>query len=431
MFACSLAYGQKVDQGVFVEGQGRIDYNNSTTNLLLANTSYTGTATDVSSYSAIALTCFADVNSDVGGLQVHFSDDAVDWHNGEDYTVISNSTKFYTPPVQARYYRLVYYNNGLDQTDFHLHSMLKKYPIKWSSHNINDPIVAQDDATLTKTVLTALKPDGVFGNINASVSGNLLTTDAENGLAISKGEVTGSTYIHKFGNAPDFDDGDGEVTIWDGADDASVDQMQYVFSDTNDIDSIISTSTADGQDVEIQGLDVNWALTNQTVTLTGQTRVAIPTALRRVFRMKNVGTSNLAGIVSCYVTNAPTVAGVVTDSTLVRSVVNNGNNQTLMAVYSVPASTTGYLRSFFASTAGANKASNYKVRLKARPFGQVFQVKHVTALAQNGTSHFQHVYDEPEVYAEKTDIVITVETTASPITASDIAAGFDLVIVDN
>jgi len=58
-----------------------------------------------------------------------------------------------------------------------------------------------------------------FYNIGSTASGNLRVTDAESGLAIAKGNVVGTGFIHKFGNAPDFDTTDGEVTIWDGAED--------------------------------------------------------------------------------------------------------------------------------------------------------------------------------------------------------------------
>ena len=263
------------------------------------------------------------------------------------------------------------------------------------------------------------------------IDGSMSTFDAGSGLNRARGRVQGQTFIHKFGEAPDFDTGDGEVTIWDGANDGTIDAMVYTYSTTNDIDSVISSSVSDVGDVEIQGLDTDYVLTNQTVTLTGQTRVAIPTPLRRVFRMKNVGSTNFVGNVCTYITNAPTTSGDVDLATDVRSCVNNGNNQTLMAIYTIPAGKTGYLRSFFASTSGGSRSTNYKIKLLARPLGQVFQLKHVASLVDSGTSHFNHEYVEPEVFAEKTDIHMTAETTESAISASAVACGFDIVIVDN
>jgi len=263
------------------------------------------------------------------------------------------------------------------------------------------------------------------------IDGSMSTFDAGSGLNRARGRVQGQSFIHKFGNAPDFDTGDGEVSLWDGANDASIDAMTYTYSTTNDIDSVISSSVTDVGAVEIQGLDVNYDLTNQTVTLNGQTRVAIPTTLRRVFRMKNVGATNFVGNVCTYITNAPTSSGVVDLNTDVRSCVDNGNNQTLMAIYTIPAGKTGYLRSFFAATSGGSRSTNYKIRLKARSLGGVFQLKHINALVDSGSSHFQHEYVEPEVFAEKTDIEMTAETTEGAITGSGVSGGFDIVLVDN
>ena len=57
------------------------------------------------------------------------------------------------------------------------------------------------------------------------------------GLDISRGLIAGQSLVHKFGNAPDFDTTDGEVTIWDGAEDgASWEKMVYTYSNQTDRD---------------------------------------------------------------------------------------------------------------------------------------------------------------------------------------------------
>jgi hypothetical protein len=278
--------------------------------------------------------------------------------------------------------------------------------------------------------LQASNPDDDVVPIGASDSGNLKITDAESGLAIAKGEVVGSTFIHKFGGAPDFDEGDGQVTIWDGADDSGIDEMLYNYSTTNDIDSLSSDSASDTVDIEVQGLDVDYNVVVQTVTLTGQTRVALTTPLMRVFRLKNVGSVNLVGDVYCYV-NTAISGGVPVDTTKVRAIIHFPNNQTLMAVYTIPAGYTGYMRDWYAATAGSSKDSNYPIRLMARPLGQVFQLKHIAALSDSGTSQIQHKYEEPEVFAEKTDIELRAAMLATGGTGAAVAGGFDIVLVAN
>ena len=129
--------------------------------------------------------------------------------------------------------------------------------------------------------LSATKDDDTVVAVSATDSGNLRVTDAESGLAIAKNDVTGHTFIHKFGRAPDFDTGDGDVTVWDGANDALTNEMQYNYSTTAIIDSIASSDNGDTQAIEIQGLDADYALTLQTVIPAPPTRSAAPPGMKR------------------------------------------------------------------------------------------------------------------------------------------------------
>lgn len=286
----------------------------------------------------------------------------------------------------------------------------------------------------TTATIQGTTPTGDVLEANVTDDGDLSISDNSSGLAIAEGNVTGKTFIHKFGEAPDFDSGDGSVTIWDGADDslfAALPPMNITYSTTADTGTISSSNIGDTVDIEIQGLDANKEVVVQTITLNGQTDVSLPTDLIRAFRMKNVGSTDLVGVVYLRVNGTAQTAGVPNNASDVRAIINNGNNQTLMSIYTIPAGKTGYMRDFYADIVGANKVSNYKVKLLARPEGQVFQVKHVKGLSESGTSSVQHDYNEPEVFEEKTDIELRVETTDSPITGANISGGFDIVLEDN
>jgi len=266
-------------------------------------------------------------------------------------------------------------------------------------------------------------------NISATSSGNLSVANTEDGLSIAKGDVVGTTFIHKFGATGLFDIVDGFVDIWDGAnEDLTTPAFQYTFSTSADIDSISSTSGSDTQVIEIQGLDENWNEVIQTVTLTGQATTTLTTPLIRAFRMKNIGSVDINGEVYLYTNGAAVSGGAPTLGTTIRAVIYDGNNQTLMAIYTVPAGKTAYLRDWYAATAGARRASVHVVHLDARPFGQVFQLKHVSSLSSAGTSQVQHKYVEPEVFAEKTDIIMHADTDEND---ARVSAGFDIVLIDN
>jgi hypothetical protein len=250
------------------------------------------------------------------------------------------------------------------------------------------------------------------------------------GLAISKGDVAGTTFIHKFGAAPDFDINTGAfVTIWDASEDGEVyESAQPTYSTSADIDYVVAEDTGDTQTIEIQGLDTNWDLVVQTATLAGNTPVELTTYLIRVFRIKNTGSTDFADHVFCYVSGGTVTGGVPQVPADVRAVVHGDNNQTEMAMYTVPNGKIGYMRGWYASTAGAKKDSQHTIKLFARPFNQVFQLKHTSNINSEATSYIHHEYVEPEVFSAKTDIEMRADTDQD---GSSVAGGFDLVLVDD
>ena len=430
--ALSNAANEDGELKVFVEGiRGEISADNSSSSLLLADQAFEGDWVNVLNVAMIYVNVTADVASATDGLCIEYSPDAgTTTVSTDSFTIEAGAQKTFSFQASSSHFRVVYTNGGSDQNTFQLQTVFKSVYGKPSSHRIQDPIVDDDDAELVKAVLTAKANGSGFTNITATESNNLRVTDAESGLAIAKGDVAKTSFIHKFGNAPDFDATDGIVTVWDGADDADIGQMTYVYSTTDDIDSLSSSNAADTMQVEVIGLDANYEEVTQTINLTGQARVALTTNLLRVFRVVNTNSSDNAGHIYCYV-NTTLSAGVPVDTTKVRAVMQPGNNQTLMAVYTIPANTTGYMRDWYASTAGANKNANYVVQLRARPENRVFQLKHISALSDNGTSAYQHKYEEPEVFPAKTDLEIRTSVTAAGATVASVSAGFDIVLIEN
>lgn len=423
------------DGELYTVSGGHVSTGNSSTTVLdpAGINVFTGTSEDILDVATIIVTVIASHASATDGLSVQFSSDGTNWDSTDDYTIPATTGKTFSFQPQARYMRVVYTNGGTLQTYFRLQTILKHTNVKPSSHRIADAIIEDDDAELVTSVLKAKANGGGFVNIEATSSNNLRVTDAESGLSIAKGDVTNHTFVHKFGDAPDFDTGDNEVTIWDGANDALLGggAMSYTYSATADI-GILSSSAADTVDIEIQGLGSDGSLLTQTFTLNGTTDVdlsATGSDFKRVFRMKNVGATNLAGTVYLRTNGSAAVAGVPSTANTVRAIINGSNNQTLMAIYTIPTGYTGYMRSFFASSAGAKKDTNYIIKVRARPSGEVFQIKHKTAIVATGTSHFQHKYEEPEVFSAGTDIEITAQITEATITEADVASGFDIVLV--
>ena len=264
------------------------------------------------------------------------------------------------------------------------------------------------------------------------------------GLEIQKGNVTGHSGVNKFGAAHDFDTGDGEVLVWDASDDSITydnnDASKYLAatwsaSSTADI-GLMSSDAAGVQTIEIQGIGSDDALLVQTFTLNGTTDVDFTAEggsdYKRIFRMKNTGTTDLGGHVWVRVNGSAQdvgTAGIPGDAATIRGMIHEENNQTEMAVYTVPTAKMAYIGKVYATTTGGRRATNYIVRTFARPSGGVFQLKYKCSISDDSPNVSQ--YDLPLAFAAKTDIVITAETTENSVVGSSVIAGFDLILVDD
>ena len=203
---------------------------------------------------------------------------------------------------------------------------------------------------------------------------------------VAQGNVPGYSTMNKFGENPDIDTGTSPEDIWDLG-------GIYTWSTTADIDYIVSSGATDGVDILITGLDTNWEEVNQTISLNGQTPVALTTALIRVYRAVNMGSNDLNGNVAIYVSAGTSVtAGVVADNDHIRAYVRDGNNQTLMCIYTVPA---GFNAAFIAGYVAFSKgqvSATADFSWRARPFGGVFQVKSKIGLVSTGSSVWSYLY---------------------------------------
>lgn len=416
--------------GLVVIQPNHISAVNSSSSPLISNAIFTGQVEEITNYAIIFINVFADQPSATDGLCIQYSVDGVNFDFADCYTIPANTGKQFSVPCFTKYFRIKYVNGSVAQTIFRLQVKINTADALDSSHRIMETISEQDDARLVKAVITASNGTN-FVNATATESGNLKITDAENSLAIAKGEVIGSSYINKWGNAPDFDTGDLEVDVWDGAEDGEAwELMQYIFPTTASIDSVSSSSVSDTNTMLIQGLDLAGNIITQTITLNGRTRVALPTPLWRVYRAYNNNGTEFVGHVVVYENTALT-NGVPTDKTKIKAVIHPEEQQTEMAIYTIPAGKTGYLLGGYCSTAGGNKESNYIIKFKTRNYNGVFRTQQKVSLADSGTSFLQFEYAIPQKLEALTDLKVTAKIDATGITGASISAGFNIVLIDN
>ena len=242
-------------------------------------------------------------------------------------------------------------------------------------------------------------------------------------LSIPAGDIEGHSSVNKFGASSSVADGVNEE-IWDGA-------TAYTWPTTASITharTTVDSATTQGMVVEIQGLDTDYVLTVQDVTLDATdstTEVALTTALRRVFRKKVKDSS----VTDQLIQTGPT--GFAT----INSQIGIGNNQTLMALYTVPAGKTAYITKYYSSIIGeagppATIPDYVLFRLWNRDNvnGYAPQLKHEIGATMVGNSTPSHKFEPYSKVTEKTDIWL--EATPDGDDAY-VSAGFDMILVDN
>jgi len=246
------------------------------------------------------------------------------------------------------------------------------------------------------------------------------------GLAASTGEIPGIFSINKYGQVSDMDEADAKKTLWNGPTDV------WVPPTTARIHDIVSTSAQDASGgigaltVKVLGLDGNYDLAQEVVTLTGTTNVATTNSYTRIFRMIVV----TAG--SSEANDGDITATARTDGT-VSAKIGSGESQTLMAIYTVPAGHTAFLTNIYAtfnrSQLGAAKVYVDLKQRESIDSNPVVKLKSRDSLSISGVANLQRPYFPYREFVEKSDIFMEVSGATSD--DSEITGGFDLIIVRN
>jgi len=240
-------------------------------------------------------------------------------------------------------------------------------------------------------------------------------------LQIPAGVIPGYSSVNKFGRSTAITTGN-TWEIWDG-------NAAYTWPSSASITHVraaVDSATTQGMSIEVQGLDTNWALTVQSATLDGTdstTEVALTTALRRCFRIKVTDSS---------VADEDIWAGPTGFATK-QAIVTAGNNQTLMAIYTVPADKTAYMTNYYCTAnPGGGAPTTFNVSLWAvdNANGYEDQLKHVQGVSADADAYgrMQHQFAPYYKFTEKTDIILRGAPTGASV---DTSAGFDLVLVDD
>lgn len=240
-------------------------------------------------------------------------------------------------------------------------------------------------------------------------------------LQVARGQITMHKTLFKFGNNADING--TQETIWSQG-------GLYVYPTVATVMKVSSTSADDAgtgtgaRTVVVSGLDANYNEISETVTLTGQTAVLTTNTFIRVFRsFVNTAGSGGTAAGTIYVGTGTVTAGV---PATIYAVITLGENQTQMALWTVPAGYTLYVYSGKFSTAGSNSTHSMLGKFMFRPFGGVFRNAADVTL---NSGFVNYDFEIPLALPEKTDI----ETRAIAINGSNfyVTAAFEGVYIKN
>jgi hypothetical protein len=236
-------------------------------------------------------------------------------------------------------------------------------------------------------------------------------------VEVEKGNIQGHSIIHKFGRNSDQDSADLPADIWDGGGGGGA----YTgFPTQAETVTVVSSSASDTGTLFISGLDTDWNIVSETITLNGTTNVISSNTYRRINRAYNTGSSDFVGNVTCNHTTTTANVFFVIPTAL------PDPNQTQIAAYTIPAGYTAYLVHIRASLYGT-EANRCKGGFFVRNFGEVFRMN--VPFTITGTKDFNEDFVGGIPYVAKTDLVMRM--FAASANNLEVIGRFDLLLVDN
>jgi len=160
-------------------------------------------------------------------------------------------------------------------------------------------------------------------------------------LQVARVQIYGHYQVAIFGYTSGIGNTTTPQTIWEGANNAT--QNNYTYLSTASKLTLVSSSASDTGAVFISGLDSNFNLLSETITLTGTSNV---TSVNSYLRVNGL-----------YYTNGSNVGTITAKvSTTTYGYINPGFGQSQMAVYTVPNGYTFYQTLLQSNSTLANQA---------------------------------------------------------------------------
>lgn len=299
-------------------------------------------------------------------------------------------------------------------------------------------------------VTTATDPEDIWdgGGIymfypTAAEAISTVSTDVDDtGVVLSSGTATGGSITTLIDTGADFvsdgvaigdvliNDSTGElgvitvvaatqVTIFLAMSNRSEEGSKSTANSSGDIYRIANANDTGAAVVHYQGLDSNWRVQTETVVMNGTSAVNLTKTYIRMHRAEVIIAGSSGG-----------AEGLITASggTGAACIINNGNNQTEMCVYTVPEGKIGYFLGGYVTVArGVTSGAFCDFTWRARPFGGVFSVKSRVTCVTTGNSSWSYKYPIGVGVPARTDVLIRAEEVSATM---GLSGGFTMLLKD-
>ena len=228
-------------------------------------------------------------------------------------------------------------------------------------------------------------------------------------LQVVRNQIENHKSIFKFGFNPDVNG--SEETIWDVGGIYAYPSTAVVMTVTTDAGT---PANDNGVVVTVEGLDGDCNEISDEVTLAG---AGTATTTKTFFRVNRAYVSG---------SQAPTGNLNITNGGTTYARITLGENQTLMALWTVPAGYTGFLDHVNIATGTTNANQYVTAQIVQRQLGGVFRVMMKQTLGSGGVADFLIRY--PILVPEKTDLEVRAISSGSN---NLISANFSIVYIKN
>lgn len=394
----------------------------STTTPLLSGQTFTSDIVRCDGYTQISTELKADQTGILNGT----------WYQDAAGTVpLRTFTVPYTPAeninwlssvVFSEYFQFEFTNTGPDQTQFHLKVILDTQSKHGQLLELESFVPPNSLVNVNRVVLAGKTPSGIYNNINTNDAGALQVSDFRFDVAL--GNVPNYSIESKYGQNPDIDTGTEPEDIWSNGGNytgqpigGSAETITITSSSNND------TSAGTGaRTVKLYGLDGNFDLQEETVTLNGTAGVTTVNTWRRMYLME-VLTAGSTGA------NQGTITARHTTTTSnIFATIQSGINQSAVSAITVPSGYTMYIVKAAIEIARANgSAGSATVSIRTRKEGEVYRAIRYKTITTNFS--YDNRYEGAIILEEKTDFKFRVEQVSDNNTEA--SAEFEYILVQN